>query len=83
MRKEQQNNSEDLDHQDGPRLPGKHKDDGTREDIPPVTLPFQVVESVNESRATVQTTERYIGCRQNFKEAVNDRFQISLANHAS
>lgn len=27
--------------------------------------------------ASVQTTERYIGCRQNFKEAVNDRFRIS------
>jgi integrase len=32
--------------------------------------------------ASVQTTERYIGCRQNFREAVNDRFQISLANKA-
>jgi integrase len=32
--------------------------------------------------ASVQTTERYIGCRQNFKEAVNDRFQISLTNNA-
>jgi hypothetical protein len=30
----------------------------------------------------VQTTERYIGCRQKFKEAVNDRFQISLAKTA-
>ncbi len=28
--------------------------------------------------ASVQTTERYIGCRQNFIEAVNDRFRISL-----
>jgi integrase len=27
--------------------------------------------------ASVQTTERYIGCRQNFREAVNDRFRIS------
>jgi len=32
--------------------------------------------------ASVQTTERYIGCRQKFKEAVNDRFQISLAKTA-
>jgi site-specific recombinase XerD len=31
--------------------------------------------------ASVQTTEQYIGCRQNFREAVNDRFQISLANN--
>jgi integrase len=28
--------------------------------------------------ASVQTTERYIGCRQKFKDAVNDRFKISL-----
>lgn len=27
--------------------------------------------------ASVQTTERYIGCRQNFREAVNDRVPIS------
>ncbi len=27
---------------------------------------------------SLQTTERYIGCRQKFKDAVNDRFQISL-----
>lgn len=32
--------------------------------------------------ASVQTTERYIGCRQKFKEAVNDRFQISIATIA-
>jgi hypothetical protein len=30
----------------------------------------------------VQTTERYIGCRQNFREAGNDRFRISLADDA-
>jgi hypothetical protein len=30
--------------------------------------------------ASVQTTERYIGCRQKFKDAVNDRFKISLGN---
>jgi integrase len=32
--------------------------------------------------ASVQTAERYIGCRQKFKEAVNDRFQILLAKMA-
>jgi integrase len=32
--------------------------------------------------ASVQTTERYIGCRQNLREAVNDRFEISLRNSA-
>jgi integrase len=30
--------------------------------------------------ASVQTTERYIGCRQNLREAVNDRFRISASN---
>jgi integrase len=30
--------------------------------------------------ASVQTTERYIGCRQNLREAVNDRFRISPSN---
>jgi integrase len=29
--------------------------------------------------ASVQTTERYIGCRQKFRDAVNDRFKISMA----
>lgn len=29
--------------------------------------------------ASVQTTERYIGCKQNLKHAVNDRFGISVA----
>jgi integrase/recombinase XerD len=28
--------------------------------------------------ASVQTREKYIGCRQNFSEAVNDRFRISV-----
>jgi integrase len=33
--------------------------------------------------ASVQTTERYIGCKNNLKEAVNDRFQITLGRRAS
>lgn len=32
--------------------------------------------------ASAQTTERYIGCRQKLREAVNDRFLISLARTA-
>jgi hypothetical protein len=28
----------------------------------------------------VQTTERYIGCKQKLREAINDRFQISLTD---
>jgi adenine-specific DNA-methyltransferase len=32
--------------------PGKYNEDGTRTEVPRVSLPFQVIESVNESRAT-------------------------------
>lgn len=32
--------------------PGKYNDDGTLKDVPRVNLPFQVIETVNESRAT-------------------------------
>lgn len=34
--------------------PGKYNDDGTRKDEPRVNLPFQVIETVNESQATRQ-----------------------------
>ena len=34
--------------------PGKYNDDGTRKDVPRVSLPFQVIETVNESQATRQ-----------------------------
>ena len=32
--------------------PGKFNEDGTRKEVPRVSLPFQVIETVNESRAT-------------------------------
>lgn len=32
--------------------PGKYNDDGTPREVPKVNLPFQVIETVNESRAT-------------------------------
>ena len=32
--------------------PGKYKEDGTLREVPRVNLPFQVIETVNESRAT-------------------------------
>ena len=32
--------------------PGKYNEDGTRKEVPRVNLPFQVIETVNESRAT-------------------------------
>jgi len=35
--------------------PGKYNEDGARKDVPRVTLPFQVIETVNQSRATRET----------------------------
>src|SRR5688572_13091299 len=32
--------------------PGKYNDDGTRKAVPRVSLPFQVIATINESRAT-------------------------------
>ena len=32
---------------------------------------------------SVQTTERYLGCKQNLRHPVNDRFRISLTNNLS
>ncbi|HEB74925.1 MAG TPA: site-specific DNA-methyltransferase [Nitrospirae bacterium] len=32
--------------------PGKYNEDGTRKEVPKVSLPFQVIERINESRAT-------------------------------
>ena len=31
--------------------PGKYNEDGTLKEVPRVSLPFQVIETVNESRA--------------------------------
>ncbi|MBE7502891.1 MAG: site-specific DNA-methyltransferase [Verrucomicrobiales bacterium] len=38
--------------------PGKYNADGTRREVPRVSLPFQVIETVNESRATRETEKR-------------------------
>lgn len=32
--------------------PGKYNEDGTRKEVPRVSLPFQVVETINGSRAS-------------------------------
>jgi adenine-specific DNA-methyltransferase len=37
--------------------PGKYNEDGSRKEVPRVSLPFQVIESVNESRATREATK--------------------------
>ena len=37
--------------------PGKYNEDGTLKEVPRVSLPFQVIETVNESRATREATK--------------------------
>jgi DNA modification methylase len=46
--------------------PGKYNEDGTRKEVPRVSLPFQVIETVNESRAT----------RERAKEAIPGLFDV-------
>src|SRR5436309_120012 len=38
--------------------PGKYNDDGSKKEVPRVSLPFQVIETVNESRATREASKR-------------------------
>lgn len=38
--------------------PGKYNEDGTLKEVPRVNLPFQVIETVNESRATREATKK-------------------------
>lgn len=37
--------------------PSKYNEDGTRKEVPRVRLPFQVIETINESRATRETNK--------------------------
>ena len=37
--------------------PGKYNEDGTRKEVPRVNLPFQVIETINQSRATRETAK--------------------------
>jgi adenine-specific DNA-methyltransferase len=37
--------------------PGKYNEDGTRKEVPKVSLPFQVIETINESRATREASK--------------------------
>ena len=38
--------------------PGKYNEDGFVKEVPRVSLPFQVIETVNESRATREAKKR-------------------------
>src|SRR5881397_2447950 len=38
--------------------PGKYNEDGTKKEVPRVSLPFQVIETINESRATREASKK-------------------------
>jgi hypothetical protein len=39
-------------------------------------LSARVKEAVADAEISIQTTERYLGCKQKLRSAVNDRFGI-------
>jgi hypothetical protein len=68
---------------------GRHTEFGTPRSSsqlrPPLPRMWRRIEQIQFllGHASVQTTERYIGCKQNLKEAVNDRFGISVESDAA
>jgi len=38
--------------------PGKYNEDGTRKEVERVNLPFQVIETINETRATREASKK-------------------------
>lgn len=38
---------------------GKYNEDGTRKEVPRVSLPFQIIETINESRATREAKQKW------------------------
>src|SRR5579859_238096 len=61
--------------------PGKYNEDGTLNEVPRVNLPFQVIESVNQSRATreVQKTKS-LGLFDVYEGKEGDTFQDGWKN---
>src|SRR5437762_14374367 len=61
--------------------PGKYNDDGTRKEVPKVTLPFQIIETVNESRATREALKRETPSLFDFYQAKEgDTFEAGWRN---
>jgi len=60
---------------------GKYNEDGTRKEVPRVSLPFQVIETVNESRATreAQKTKGY-GLFDTYEGKEGDTFEAGWRN---
>src|SRR3989304_1375220 len=61
--------------------PGKYNEDGTRREVPRVNLPFQIIETINESRATreVQKTKGF-GLFDVYEGKEGDTFEAGWRN---
>src|SRR5437764_3711153 len=61
--------------------PGKYNEDGTLKEVPRVSLPFQVIETVNESRATreAQKTKGY-GLFDTYEGKEGETFEAGWRN---
>src|SRR5438876_11239980 len=62
--------------------PGKYNDDGTRKQVPTVSLPFQVIETVNESRATREAKKNgvQVGLFDVYEGKEGDTFEAGWRN---
>ena len=62
--------------------PGKYEEDGTLKEVPRVSLPFQVIETVNESRATreVQTKTKGLPLFDAYEGNEGDTFEDGWKN---
>jgi adenine-specific DNA-methyltransferase len=61
--------------------PGKYNENGTLKEVPRVRLPFQIIETVNESRATREVREREGGSLfDTYKGTEGDTFEDGWKN---
>ena len=61
--------------------PGKYNEDGLRKEVPQVSLPFQVIETVNESRATREVQkEKSLGLFDVYEGKEGDTFEAGWRN---
>ncbi len=62
--------------------PGKYNEDGTLKEVPRVSLPFQVIETINESRATreVKKAGVQVGLFDVYEGKEGDTFEAGWRN---
>ncbi|MGA1795500.1 MAG: hypothetical protein ACMUIL_06530, partial [bacterium] len=60
--------------------PGKYNEDGTLKEVPRVNLPFQVIETINESRATREAKGRQISLFDVWKGDEGNSFEEGWKN---